>query len=196
MATLMDRLVELRQERGLTQSEVAARLGTSQPVIARLEAGGRDPRLSTLERYARVLGVDLDLRATSSAGLVSSLAERIRARLVREAESPTTTFREVIQFIDDAADVDGVELRRALKREPLSTGDRRWDAVVASAVDWVSSVGGITPPRWTSAARWRLPKPGWVLSPHERLHGLIRDETPEEFARHGVYVDQASLVSV
>ena len=52
-APLVERLVALREQAGLTQSQVAARMGTTQPVIARLEAGGRDPRLSTIERYAR-----------------------------------------------------------------------------------------------------------------------------------------------
>lgn len=192
----MEQLVGLRRERGLTQADVAERLGTSQPVIARLEAGGRDPRLSTLERYARVVGADLDVRtAGPPRGLAAGLADRVRERLGR-SESATTTFREVVQFIDDARAVPVEDLRDAVDQEALSTGDRRWDAVVAAAVDWVCSTQDVTPPRWTSAARWRVPAPGWVVSPHERLHAVIRAETPPEFARHGVYVDQASLVSV
>src|SRR5947208_16994028 len=35
---------------GLTQAELAARVGTSQPVIARLERRGANPRVSTLNR--------------------------------------------------------------------------------------------------------------------------------------------------
>lgn len=44
-----------RISRGLSQTEVAARMGTSQSAVARLEAGLSDPRLSTLERYALAL---------------------------------------------------------------------------------------------------------------------------------------------
>jgi predicted transcriptional regulator len=37
-------------------------MGTSQPVVARLEAGDLDSRISTLERYADAVGVELELR--------------------------------------------------------------------------------------------------------------------------------------
>jgi transcriptional regulator with XRE-family HTH domain len=52
---LVDRLVEVRQELGLSQTEVAARMGTSQSAVARLERGDADVRLSTLRRYAAAL---------------------------------------------------------------------------------------------------------------------------------------------
>ena len=53
---LIDELVRARQESELSQTEIAARMGTSQSAVARLESGGLDARLSTLERYAAALG--------------------------------------------------------------------------------------------------------------------------------------------
>jgi predicted transcriptional regulator len=53
---LGEELVARRHELGLSQTEVAARMGTSQSAVARLEAGQGDLRLSTLERYAAALG--------------------------------------------------------------------------------------------------------------------------------------------
>lgn len=53
---IVDQLAELRRERGLSQTEVAARMHTSQSAVARLEAGRDDIRLSTLRRYAGALG--------------------------------------------------------------------------------------------------------------------------------------------
>lgn len=55
-------LVSRRQAIGLSQTEVAARMGTSQSAVARLEAGESDVRLSTLERYASAVGMELDWR--------------------------------------------------------------------------------------------------------------------------------------
>lgn len=55
-------LVATRQELGLSQTVVAARMGTSQSVVARLEAGTRDVRLSTLQRYAAAVGQRLDVQ--------------------------------------------------------------------------------------------------------------------------------------
>lgn len=54
-------LARHRRATGLSQAEVADRMGTSQPAVARLEAGAVDARLSTLHRYAAALGCDLQL---------------------------------------------------------------------------------------------------------------------------------------
>jgi transcriptional regulator with XRE-family HTH domain len=55
-------LVASRRTLGLTQSDVAERMGTSQSAVARFEAQGADARLSTLERYAVALGRQLAWR--------------------------------------------------------------------------------------------------------------------------------------
>jgi transcriptional regulator with XRE-family HTH domain len=55
-------LAAQRQAAGLTQTEVAARMGTSQSAVARLEAGEADVRASTLERYAAAVGGQISWR--------------------------------------------------------------------------------------------------------------------------------------
>src|SRR5579859_3494833 len=45
-----------RQAAGLSQTEVAALMGTSQSAVARIESGTADVRASTLERYAAAVG--------------------------------------------------------------------------------------------------------------------------------------------
>ena len=57
---LAEELVERRISLGLSQTEVAARMGTSQSAVARLETGQADVRLSTLERYAAAVDNVLD----------------------------------------------------------------------------------------------------------------------------------------
>ncbi|HZT65029.1 MAG TPA: helix-turn-helix transcriptional regulator [Acidimicrobiales bacterium] len=49
-----------RQELGLSQTEVAARMGTSQSTVARLEADAMDVRFSTLQRYAAAIGSSIE----------------------------------------------------------------------------------------------------------------------------------------
>lgn len=49
----------LRLRAGLSQSELASRAGTSQPHIARIEAGRNDPGTETVQRIANALGVDV-----------------------------------------------------------------------------------------------------------------------------------------
>jgi transcriptional regulator with XRE-family HTH domain len=53
---LVDRLVELRRASGKSQKDVADAMGISQSAVARIESGERDPRLSTLRRYAHAVG--------------------------------------------------------------------------------------------------------------------------------------------
>jgi DNA-binding Xre family transcriptional regulator len=48
-----------RQAARLSQTEVAARMGTSQSAVARLETGSGDVRASTLERYAAAIGCQI-----------------------------------------------------------------------------------------------------------------------------------------
>lgn len=56
----MNDLVAARKECGLSQTEIAAQMGTSQSAVARLERGDVDARLSTLERYAAALDRTVD----------------------------------------------------------------------------------------------------------------------------------------
>ncbi len=58
---VVDELAGARRAAGLSQTEVAARMGTSQSVVARLESGQIDARLSTLQRYATAVGQQLEL---------------------------------------------------------------------------------------------------------------------------------------
>lgn len=49
-------LLEARAKAGLTQAQVAKRMGTTQSVVARIESGRAPPNLKTLDRYARAVG--------------------------------------------------------------------------------------------------------------------------------------------
>lgn len=62
---LLDLLLKARQEAGLTQAQVAERMGTLPPAVARLEralaTGKHSPSLATLRKYARAVGKRLIL---------------------------------------------------------------------------------------------------------------------------------------
>jgi ribosome-binding protein aMBF1 (putative translation factor) len=64
---LVHELAEQRQAAGLSQTEVAARMGTSQSAVARLESGTADVRASTLERYAAAVGGQITWKLDRSA---------------------------------------------------------------------------------------------------------------------------------
>ncbi|MBN8508880.1 MAG: helix-turn-helix transcriptional regulator [Burkholderiales bacterium] len=63
---LLDVLLKARQEAGLTQAQVAERMGTQAPAVARLEralaTGKHSPSIATLRKYAQAVGKKLVLR--------------------------------------------------------------------------------------------------------------------------------------
>jgi DNA-binding XRE family transcriptional regulator len=65
---LLDLLLKARHDAGLTQAQVAERMGTRPPAVARLEralaTGKHSPSLATLRKYAEACGKELDLQLT------------------------------------------------------------------------------------------------------------------------------------
>ncbi|NDH53936.1 MAG: XRE family transcriptional regulator [Betaproteobacteria bacterium] len=63
---LLDILLKARQEAGLTQAQVAERMGTHAPAVARperaLATGKHSPSLTTLRKYAQACGKKLSLQ--------------------------------------------------------------------------------------------------------------------------------------
>lgn len=64
--SLFDELLKARQEAGLTQVEVALRMGSKASAVARLESGGgrkkHSPSIATLRRYAEAVGCQLEIK--------------------------------------------------------------------------------------------------------------------------------------
>jgi predicted transcriptional regulator len=60
-AQIAERVAERRVARGLSQRQLAELVGTTQSAIARLERGGRPPRIDTLLRIADALDCDLNV---------------------------------------------------------------------------------------------------------------------------------------
>lgn len=64
--SLFDSLIEARMKSGLTQSQVAERMGTKTSAVARLESGGgskqHSPSVTTLRKYAKAVGRRLEIR--------------------------------------------------------------------------------------------------------------------------------------
>jgi len=81
--TLLDELLRARKRAGLTQGEIAQKMGTKAPAIARLEAGGgskrHSPSVETLRKYARAVGCRLEIRLRPA---TSASPRRARARSV------------------------------------------------------------------------------------------------------------------
>ncbi len=63
MSVFSERLIELRDDRNLSQKEVAAEFGVVVRAYQRYEYGEREPQLSVLVRMADFYGVSIDYLA-------------------------------------------------------------------------------------------------------------------------------------
>ncbi len=78
---LLDELLRARRRAGLTQAEVAKRMGTMTPAIARLEGGGgskgHSPSVATLRKYAKAVGCDLQIKLRPSPRSLKTMKNRV-----------------------------------------------------------------------------------------------------------------------
>jgi transcriptional regulator with XRE-family HTH domain len=186
-----------RQKSGLSQAAIAARMGTTQSAIARIEAIGSDPRLSTVERYVRALGGRL-VFAEQTATLARTAAEV--ATLVT-ADAPGDAFRLAIQFIDDFEALDEHGQLIAVRDEPALTGSKHWDAFLAGLAEYVAVRHGIPVPGWASSPARFLADFWFVIEdilgrPAQGLAAIAYATAPPSFANRGVFLDRSALVSV
>jgi transcriptional regulator with XRE-family HTH domain len=70
---ILDEILKARAEAGITQAELANRIGTTQSAVARLETamGKHSPSIGTLKRYASALGYRLQVRLVKEQGLTT-----------------------------------------------------------------------------------------------------------------------------
>jgi transcriptional regulator with XRE-family HTH domain len=80
--TLLDEFLKARAAAGITQAEVAVRIGTTQSAVARLESGSgnHSPSLATLQKYAHALGCRLELRLVNEAMKAGGLTKQSTGR--------------------------------------------------------------------------------------------------------------------
>jgi transcriptional regulator with XRE-family HTH domain len=68
--TLLRELLKARQRAGLTQAEIAKRMGTKPPAVARLESslttGKHSPSIATLKKYAKAVGCRLEIKLVNN----------------------------------------------------------------------------------------------------------------------------------
>lgn len=66
-------LIRYRTKNGLSQTELAKKIGIKQPAVARLEAGEKNPTWETLDRLSQALGIEflVDIAPRKRKSLIS-----------------------------------------------------------------------------------------------------------------------------
>jgi len=100
-----ERLKDLRKQAGLTQVDVAEKLGISQPAYASWERGVKKPTQENLVKIAQILNVSVDYLVGNSEEITDELDNielLFRMNLKGLTEKEKETFRkELIEFLED-----------------------------------------------------------------------------------------------
>lgn len=201
-----------RKRAGLTQQQLADRAAVSQPAIAAYETGRRQPTLPTLYRLLRAAGFEPHIRLAPSPAeqapptvegwtplSAARAAAGIRSAIRREDASEA--LRWVARLVSDVDRAQTDRRAALLQRVPASTGDRRWDAMLAGAAEHVCHRHGLPIPSWTAHADRFLDEAWFVIetilgasSPRLAVSAFI--DSPAALANRGVFVHASSLESM
>lgn len=154
-------------DQGRSQREIARLVGRSQPEVARHLREAR-------RTYRTVPQIADDVRACLQQG-----DEHHALRLLLDGVNH-------LRYLTVAADV------RAFLARPGTVGDRRWDALLATAVAYQARLAGHVPPRWTDVppldAFW------WPAGEHA-LRARTMARTPIDFKRLGIWFDARNFTT-
>jgi transcriptional regulator with XRE-family HTH domain len=92
-ADTLRKLLDVRTTAKRSQKEVARAMGTTQSAVSELEGGVADPRLSTLQRYARAVGAHIDLIVVTVPEM-----DHIPLTTVTESLYPLVALQQPIDF--------------------------------------------------------------------------------------------------
>ncbi len=185
-------LARARRTRGLSQRVLAARLGLSQPHLARLESGRGNPTLQTLDRWATSLQFALDLRPLGSATTHAAGILVQAAQAMTSLDSEEDRFRVFLDAFDRLTEMDDAVLATEARAEPPMIGDVRYDALLAALVEHVTLQRGISSPKWARQPR-RVVHGLWWTSPLPSARARAIDTCPASFRVRGVMLDATDL---
>ena len=101
MPTAAELLRQTRARAGLSQRALAARAGTAQSAVARIERGQTSPTWSTLERLLKAANYDVVAHAEPSVVVGSHMLEDVARILAMTPEQRMQGIKNVSRFLHD-----------------------------------------------------------------------------------------------
>jgi hypothetical protein len=186
---------ELRERRlaaKLTLAQVARASGTAESNVSAYERGTKAMRPDTQARMVSMI----DCGAHSSIHRLSLLtvpatAAAIRTG-VRSGASTAELLRLVRQMLSDAGELEQPD-RTAFFAHPSTSGDQRWDALLAGVVEDAHLACGEPAPTWTHGHA--LPT-FWFVGQGQAMRAYAFARSPFSLHVRGVMLDPDELVAV
>jgi transcriptional regulator with XRE-family HTH domain len=186
-------LREARRKAGLTLLQLAVAAGTSETNVAAYERGAKTPADATLRRLRDVIAVGAASRIhTERLMTVPAAAAAIR-RGLRTGASTAELLRIVREMRTHAGVVASVGERKAFFAAPTTTGDQRWDAMLAGVVEDWALTHGFAPPEWS---RGHALPTFWFVGESPGLQVYAFAHSPMSLQVRGVLVDPGDLEAV
>ena len=179
-----------RRAAGLTQSELAKRLGVDQSQVARAESGRVELSAANLDRYLRACRYRLVAVPTVRATAVE-LGIAIRDAL--ESNEPNNAVRFLIQLSDNLV-AEELSLVTSLVMTPADTADLRFNTAIAGIVEWRLLQRDLPVPAWVQSVAPLSEK--WWIDDFGADDEVVVEATPEPLRRRNVIINQVALESV
>lgn len=186
-------LRERRWRARLTLSQVGRAAGTAESNVSAYERGVKRPGSAALARVEAAIdaGADGVVHARNLL-TVPAASAALRAGL-RAGWSTADLLRVVRQMRTDARWIDEDRQHAAFFGRPSTTGDPRWDAMLAGVVEDYALTHGLPVPAWT---RGKALPTFWFVSGISTLRAYAFAHSPFSLQIRGVLVDPADLESV
>jgi len=167
--------------------------GTSESNIASYERGDKVPGRHTLQRildaidagsespiYVHGLVTTPQAAAAIRFGIRNGWTPREHLRIVREQRSNSKWVSRPIDH-------------QVFLARPATTGDRRWDALLAGSTEEMAVRSGLPIPGWTQHVRLMNE---WFVADVPAFNDYLLAHSPEPFRSRGVMIDPDALESV
>ena len=180
---------------GLTQAEFAAALGTSASRFSAYRAGKTVPSAAF---YLRTLRLAASLKVARDRRWMTPQSAAREIRLALGLGDDVWALKMALQGRDHLRELlrEGDDASNAWTAAPRTTGDRKWDALLAALTGREFEAAGREPPRWAGADDKRLGEQDqWVLPSLLFDEAKARAATPGWLAEHGVYAAERDLVT-
>jgi transcriptional regulator with XRE-family HTH domain len=187
---------EIRERRrlsGLTALQVARAIGTRETNVAAYERGDKTPSPATLARLMPAI----DLGPTSAIFVNRLLTVPAAAAAIRKGVRAGWATRDLLRIVRESRAnakwvIDADELQVYLAA-PSTTGDRRWDALLAGSTENLALQRRMSVPKWT---RGHALPTLWFVGESRFFDAYALAHSPASLKIRGVMVDPADLESV
>jgi len=185
-------LRDSRRSSGLTAAALARAAGTSESNVAAYERGDKRPVAATAERLRLVIAAGSHSPIIKNRLLTVPAAAAALRRGLRAQRSTADLLRVVRECLSNSKWVTTEVDRAAFFAAPSTCGDRRWDALVAGAIEDLFVRAGSPAPTWTVGHA--IPGFWFVGEPAFDAYALAN--SPPSLKVRGVMMDPADLVSL